>query len=321
MITLSKIAQLAHVSVSTASKAFTMSNEVNEHTREEIFKIAKELGCFRKFYNAKYPKYVAAVICPEIQSLHYSLALSMLQENLASQNWELCMTTTNFSKEAEQLLLNYYHHHTNVDAIIVIQGQIPITNTYEIPIISIDSCCPQPNVVSVKSDYEPAFAEAIDYFIKLGITSIGYLGEPKSLTREEMFKDLMSKKLGGYDDKYIAISDARFQKGGYRAMETLFERKDLPRAIICAYDYFAIGAIRCILDHGLSVPEDIAIIGVDDIPEAKYLNPPLSSINPLHEEVYKTAADSIIKLMNEESVDSDVTINSKLYLRKSSEIF
>lgn len=70
MITLSKIALLAHVSVATVSKAFSMSSEVNEQTREMIFDIAKKYGCFKKFFNAKYPKFVVAVICPEFQSLH-----------------------------------------------------------------------------------------------------------------------------------------------------------------------------------------------------------------------------------------------------------
>ena len=320
MITLSKLAKLAHVSVSTASKAFTMSNEVNEQTREEIFKVAKELGCFRKFYNAKYPKYMIAVICPELKSLHYSFALSTLQENLSIQNCEICVATTNFSLETEKLLLEYYHYHTNVDAIVVIQGKLPLTDSYEVPIIAVDSTCPQPNIVSIRPDYEASVAKVIEHFAKHGITNIGYLGETKSLGREIMFKEIMTKKLGGYNENHIIVSDQRFQKGGYAAMEELLKQKELPRALICAYDYFAIGAIRCILDHGMSVPEDFLVIGFDDLPEAKYLNPPLSSISPLHEEVYKTAANSIVKLINNEMIDMDITIGSKLYLRESSKI-
>lgn len=71
-MTLSKLAKLANVAVSTASKAFSMSGDINEQTREEIFRIARENGCFKKFFNAKYPKFVAAVICPEVNSRHYS---------------------------------------------------------------------------------------------------------------------------------------------------------------------------------------------------------------------------------------------------------
>ena len=83
MITLSRIAKLAHVSVSTVSKAFSMSPEVSEQTREMIFDIAKDHGCFKKYYKAKYPKHVIAVLCPEFKSRLYSQALSNLQAYLA----------------------------------------------------------------------------------------------------------------------------------------------------------------------------------------------------------------------------------------------
>ena len=62
MITLSKIAKLSHVSVSTVSQAFSGSSEVNEETRKLIFEIANQQNCFKKYYNAKYDKYVIAVI-------------------------------------------------------------------------------------------------------------------------------------------------------------------------------------------------------------------------------------------------------------------
>lgn len=67
MITLSKIAKLANVSVSTASKAFSGSTEVNEETREMIFDIAKKNECFKRFYNVKYPKLVIAIIVSIIE--------------------------------------------------------------------------------------------------------------------------------------------------------------------------------------------------------------------------------------------------------------
>ena len=71
MITLSKIAKLANVSVSTASKAFSGSTEVSEDTKELIFEIAKKHGCFKKFYNVKYPKLVIAIIVPEFRGTYY----------------------------------------------------------------------------------------------------------------------------------------------------------------------------------------------------------------------------------------------------------
>ena len=99
MITLSKIAKEAHVSVSTASKAFSGSPEVNEETRQLIFDVAKRYGCFKKFYNAKYSKFVIAIICPEFSSIHYANYLSFLRQSLAQQNCEVCVAESNFSAE------------------------------------------------------------------------------------------------------------------------------------------------------------------------------------------------------------------------------
>lgn len=320
MITLSKLAKLAHVSVSTASKAFSMSSEVNEQTREEIFKLAKELGCFKKFYNAKYPKYVIAVICPEFQSQYYSRTLSLLQKYLATQNCDVCVAATDFSSATEKLLLDYYNNYSNVDSIIIINGLTYIEDSYETPIISINPSMDQPQTTTIKINYENSMAEIFEHFKNHNVNTVGYLGEIRTTGKFKRYKRHMLQTYGHCAEEYVAISEQRFETGGYAAMNSLFERGSLPQAIICAYDYFAIGAIRCILDHGLSVPDDIAVVGIDNIPEAKYLNPPLSSISSRQEILCKIAVDTIMKLLNNETVDSEVTINSKLHLRKSSEI-
>ena len=78
-MTLTKLAKLANVSVSTASKAFSMSPEVNSETREMIFDKARELRCFKQFFSAKYPRLVVAVICPELESRYYSGAVGGLR--------------------------------------------------------------------------------------------------------------------------------------------------------------------------------------------------------------------------------------------------
>lgn len=320
MITLSKFAKLAHVSLSTASKAFSMSSEVNEQTREEIFKLAKELGCFKKFFNAKYPKYVIAIICPEFQSQYYSRIFSFLQEFLSERNCVLCAASTDFSFATEQSLLEYYNNYSDVDGIIIYNGECPIEDTYELPVVAINPKLSHPKIATIRTSSVLAMTETLEYFKTHNVDSIGYLGEKITKNRLALFKDQMLSAYGGYDEDLIAITEKRFEAGGYDAMETLFQRGKLPRALVCTYDYFAIGAIRCILDHGLSVPEDIAIVGHNNIPEAEYLDPPLSSVCPRHEVVCQTAADTILKLLNGKAVESEITINSKLHLRKSSEI-
>lgn len=94
----------------------------------------------------------------------------------------------------------------------------------------------------------------------------------------------------------------------------------IPRAIFCAYDYMAIGAIRYCWEHGLKVPEDVAIIGMDDIPENSYLNPPLSSINFNMDKICAIAAEAIIKRLTDPAFTLEEKVPATLHLRASSQL-
>ncbi len=324
MITLSKIAKLANVSVSTASKAFSGSAEVSEATRERIFEIAKEYNCFKKFYNAKYSKYVISILCPEFTSAYYNRYLSLIQKYLEKENCEICVASTGFSVETEKKLVEYYNQYARVDGIIIIGSRFnPETSQEyptEIPIVHMDPAFEHEGCVSVSDNLPVALHSGMEYLVKKHITNIGYIGERYTSKKNEYFRQYMAELELTTSEKHIVISNERFEAGGYAAMEQIFQSNTLPRAILCAYDDMAIGAIRCILDHGLSVPEDIAILGINDIPEAPYLNPPLASISSDTDEMCHVVATSIIRQINGEEVPRNIIFPSEFILRKSFEI-
>lgn len=320
MITLSKIAKAANVSVSTASKAFSGSSEVNEETRKMIFDIAKKYGCFKKFYNAKYPKYVIAIICPEFGSLYYTRYLSFLQKSLEKENCEICVAATNFSPDSEKSLLEYYYKYSEVDGIIVIGAKTAVTECNEIPVVFLNSIIEQNSSISISSNIKTALFESIDYLIKNNVDAIGFIGERLTDKKLNMFRQALNEKEIVLNESFISITEERFEAGGYSAMENLFLKKQLPRAVICAYDNMAIGAIKCIYNHGLTVPDDIAVLGMDDIPQTKFLNPPLASISIHTEEMCRIASQALIKQINGEYLKYNQVIDADFNLRKSFEI-
>ncbi len=319
MITLSKLAKLTHVSVSTVSKAFSMSSEVNPETREMIFEAAKKLGCFKKFYKAKYPKLVIAVICPEFRSRYYSVALYFIQKRLSEYNCEICVASTDFSESTEAELLEYYNRYTSVDGIIIINGKTKVAEDMEIPVATIDSAYNN-GVISVTSDFIPCIREAVDYFVENGVTDIGFIGETNTDTKLAMVCGVIEEKLGKTDSLLISVTDLRFEEGGFDAMEKFFESGKYPRAIICAYDHMATGAISCICEHGLRVPEDIAVMGMNDIGGSGYLNPPLSSINTHLDKVCNETADAMMEYLSGTISEKRITVLPEVIFRKSTEI-
>ena len=319
MITLSRIAKEAHVSVSTASKAFSGSTEISEETRELVFRVAKAHGCFKKFYNAKYPKLVIAVIAPEFSSMHYARYLALIQQQM--HNCELCVSTTNFSAECEKDLIDYYYKHSNADGMILIDLHPELPQAMEMPVVFLgntnitDALSRQS--AAVYCDMSQAMEDALGYLKSRGISSVGFLGESRTTGKADLFRRKMEEFGMPVQDGQILCMEHRFEDGGYRAVEMLLQKGAPPRALICAYDYMAIGAMRCLRDRGYRIPEDVAILGMDDLPEARYLEPPLASISSAPEQRCQMATDTILRLINGEETEKEMVIPAVIHLRRS----
>lgn len=318
-MTLSKLARLANVAVSTASKAFSMSDDINEQTREEIFRVARENGCFKKFFNAKYPKFVIALICPEVDSRHYSELCRYLQQRLQTRGCEICISSTEFSAAVTADMIEYYEKYSSVDAIILIDPPATVLPPHETPIISLGSRAHNADV-TLCLDYMTALKSALTDFKAAGISHIGFIGEPHTVTKLSAFKSAVSKIYGFTEEKYISVSDLRFEKGGCTAARALYSRGALPEAIICAYDDMALGAMRFFHDNGISVPDDIKVIGMDNILHSEYFVPSLSTIDYMNEEIAKTATESVFELLDGKTPAEIHNFSARLITRESSQI-
>ena len=318
-MTLSKLARLANVAVSTASKAFSMSDDINEQTREEIFRVARENGCFKKFFNAKYPKFVIALICPEVDSRHYSELCRYLQQRLQTRGCEICISSTEFSAAATADMIEYYEKYSSADAIILIDPPATVLPPHETPIISLGSRAHNADV-TLCLDYMTALKSALTDFKAAGISHIGFIGEPHTVTKLSAFKSAVSEIYGFTEEKYISVSDLRFEKGGCAAARALYSRGALPEAIICAYDDMALGAMRFFHDNGISVPDDIKVIGMDNILHSEYFVPSLSTIDYMNEEIAKSATESVFELLDGKTPDKIHNFSARLITRESSQI-
>lgn len=311
-MTLTKFAKLAHVSISTASKAFSMSDDISEQTREELFSLARECGCFKKFFNAKCPHLSIGLLIPEFTSYIYADCVGKLQNALKALDCELCVSATDFSAEREQELIEYFCKYSAVDGLILISPK-SVPAVLDLPAV----------ILSGKSGFsgeEAPLCRALEYLSEKGVRSVGFLGESRSVTRLRLFKNAMQKVFGTADESLIEISPLRFEQGGYAAMEAYFRRRTVPRAVFCAYDYMAIGAMRCIREHSLRIPEDIAVIGFDNISVDPFLDPPLASISENRGAICSLAAEAIVRRVLGEPDIQECPPPAELYLRRSFEV-
>ena len=319
-MTLTELARLAHVSTSTASKAFALSPEVNEQTRDMIFDVAKKNGCFKKFYRTEYPGLVFAVICPEFESTYYSAFISEMQKYLAKYNSEVSVAATGFSKETEERLIEYYERYQTVDGIILINGNTKIVQKNEIPMATVNCFTTAKGCINVNKDLQTPIKNAVYSWKSAGVESVGFIGEPHTNGRQKMVWQAVGEVYGSARKEYFVTAPERFERGGYLGAMELISRGNLPRALICAYDRVAVGAIRAFTEKGIRIPTDVAIIGIDDAPASEYSTPPLSSISHEIEDTCKKVATALISKIKGEEYESEIYVCCKLNERVSSKI-
>lgn len=292
---LSKLAQIANVSVSTVSKAFSDSNEISIQTKEHIFEIAKEYGCFDKYYKPKYSKKVISVICPEMLGIHYTQMATFLDNEISRNGGTMVLSVSDFSIEKQDELIDYYTRFSCVDGIIIIEPTGIIKNNTDIPIVQIGLDNESKNVDCVNVDAGEAMNIALKHLISNNCKRIGFVGEKYAKQEYGYFTSAMQRQGLPVDDKYISISDMRFYDAGYYGMNRFIDSNNIPDAIFAAYSHIAVGLLQRLKEEGILVPEDISVICMDDITSVPYSDINLACIKMHLDDVCATALDLLYR--------------------------
>ena len=317
-MTQKKLAELAGVSPATVSKAFNYSSEISDEQRKNIFDLAKKHGCFDKFSKGKYHKKVIAVLCPEIKSEFYNSIIADIEKRLSSVGAIMTLAITNFDAKTEKEYFEYYSKNERSDAIIVINPSSVFENPDSFPAVAMFSIQKQP-FDTLNVDLTQAMDDALTLLKEKGRKNIAFIGERYTSIKLERFKKAMEKNNLPLFDKFLYISDLRFENAGIWAAEEIVKSQKKPDAIIAAYDYIALGAMTALKQNGFKIPEDISIIGMDDIHVASYLDTPLTSIASHLDELCDMTVDIIFEKIKNKYyfLKQEVTINASLVIRDS----
>lgn len=316
-MTMKELAKLANVSVSTVSKAFSEADDISAETKAYIFQLAREYGCYGRYFKGKYHKKIVAIICPELIGNYYTCFIDCFRELIEAADGMCVVSADNFSPSKQAELIDYYIAYLKVDGLIVFNLNAPLKKAYDRPIVALFS-----NKASYVDFIQVDMRGALDYAVTLlmdyGHRKIAFLSETLTMAKEEHFLSAATNR--GCDDSIIVIrSRFRFEKAGEDGIRQLLERQPDTTAIICAYDRIAYGAIRQLEETGLRVPQDISIIGIDNISTSEYTKPTLTTIDTKPREVCQIAWELLQKKMQNSGygVRQTIVIQTKLIPRDS----
>ena len=324
MATLKDIAKIANVNVSTVSKALRNSSDLSDETKLIIRTIADELNY--PYSTDGTPKHsnLVGVILPDIISPYYNTALQSLQNKLLEYGYRVIVMYSLFNKDEEcacfkELIRN------RVSAVVCFSTNtvtpsrfrdLVQKSTTPVLLIGKDEDCDFCDNIYINR--WKSVQMAVDHLISLGHRRIAYLGEPLSTERRKAFSTAMMAQNIKIPSEYVVENDKRFEACGYEGMKTLLELPECPTAVFAAYDGIAIGAMRAIQEAGLSIPQDISIVGIDDSNIAKYLNVQLTSVTEPTHDLGDLAADLIMqKLSKRYRIMQNIKLPPTLKIRES----
>lgn len=279
-MTYRKLAQLIGVSPATVSKALSGSGEISSETAALIRRVAEEHGVIRPAYHREHRPKRVAVIVPEIVSIFYSAMATALTDYLAKRGFEASIMICGFTDERIYELLDLIESEKMADGAIMFSA-FKAPRRRGIPVVSISSFVGENRCDSVGVDLPGGIEDAINHLVSLGHRHIGYIGERNTREKQKSFMKLMEKRGLAVSERDMFVSSRRFEMIGVEGAEYFLRSRSCPTAFITAYDEVAIGAMHTFSQRGIKVPEDVSIIGINDIPSSAFTLAPLTTIKTL----------------------------------------
>ncbi|WP_266171202.1 LacI family DNA-binding transcriptional regulator [Dyella subtropica] len=306
--TVKEIAAIAKVSVATVSRALQRPEIVSEATRLRIHEVVKRLGytpnaLARNLRTARTRLIVA--LLPDIANPFFSEVIRGIEQVAYENGYSVLLGETQSSLVREQAY---------ADMVAARQADGIITMSHRVPAIPIDGRLPVVNaceyvkdseISSVYIDNVAAAGVAVDYLIMLGHRDIAFIAGPPSspicVDREQGYQLALQRAKIRANPALTTVGDFSIE-AGERAIELLLSQGQSFSAVFCSNDEMAIGAMRALSSHGLRVPEDISVVGFDDIRFARYTSPPLTTVAQPKNALGREAMTMMIELLNDPEV-------------------
>jgi LacI family transcriptional regulator len=324
-VTIQDVAETAGVSVSTVSRVLNNKVDVAEKTQQSVLRVIDELGyssslAARSMRSRK--TNLIGLVVPDI-GFPYSIEIMKgINQAIAESPFDLLVYTTgDIHKNATAFREQHYVTLLNksiTDGVIIVASAAADFSS-ESPIVSVDPHIANPNYPAILAKNYQGGVQAMEYLIKLGHRRIGFITGRRELESTERrlkaYLDVLEKNQIPVDPLLISQGDYT-SPVGYQCTRELLSLSSPPTAIFASNDQTALGTYQAIEELGLKVPDDVSVIGFDNISEAKYLG--LTTIDQRLSEMGYIATQMLIQLINgDELAEQTVKISTRLIERKS----
>jgi LacI family transcriptional regulator len=303
--TIHDVAKAAGVSVSTVSRVLNAKTDVASDTQDRVQAAIDQLGytsnlAARSMRSLR--KNLLGLVVPDIGWPYSIEVMKGVNRAIAESSFDLLVLTTGDIRKGgsaahEQHLISLLNNSMTDGVVIVASAAAELIT--DSPIVAVDPHVVNPNYPSIQGLSYQGAVDAVNYLISLGHRRIAFIsGRPEvgsAILRLNGYQDALTHAGISLDDALIVPGDFSTETG-YKCAHALLTMKDPPSAIFAANDQSAIGVFQAVEELKLRIPENVSVVGFDNISEAKYLG--LTTIDQALAEMGYVAIQMLIGLVN-----------------------
>ncbi len=305
-VTIKDVAKKAGVSIASVSRVINDSKPVAPETKEKILKVIEETG-YKPNAMARGLKKnesgLIGLITPDMENGTFAELVKGIESVIEKNSMNLIVSNSKGEIKRELKELHIFKEQ-QLDGIIF--SGVKFTkehkeyfDRYQVPTVIVSQKFPGSGLPYVDIDNFEAAYQAVKYLIENNHSKIALVHGP--LYDKSAGEERYNGYFAALEEAELAIDESFIEEGnftiksGYQAMEKIMaQNEELPTAVFAASDRMAIGVLDCCLDNGLQVPEDISIIGFDDIELATVVRPKLTSVRVDHSKMGEKSVELLL---------------------------
>jgi DNA-binding LacI/PurR family transcriptional regulator len=320
------VAKLAHVSIATVSRTINHVPTVNPKLAKRVWEAIRELNYFpntqaRALVSGR--SRMLGLIVSEITNPFFPELIQGFEDVAVENGYEILIGSTNYEPDRMQRCIRRVVER-NAEGVAVMTFGIeqPLLDQLadrNIPLVFVDVGPNRPGVSVLRVDYHHGIRQGVQHLAALGHRRIAFVTGPLRLHSAQSRVVAFKKALGECGipvDEALIVEGDHTMEGGMAASQKLMTHKDLPTAVMCSNDMLAIGVLHQLSRSGMRVPDDISVIGFDDIHMAAMMIPPLTSIQMSRTDL-ASGAVSALRGHLEGAPKREYKIDTRLVVRES----
>lgn len=326
-VTIKDLSKKTGYTIATISRALNDSPLVKDKTKKEILDAAEEIGYVRNDIArglVKKNSSTFGVIVPDITNPYFPLLVKGIQDALLKEGYHIFLCNSDWDEENEKRLINMLCE-SRVKGILMdpISDHVPQILSqigFPVPVVYLGNRPSDENANYVIIDNYKGARKATEYLIELGHERIAFIGAEENTfinrSRSNGYRDTMIKSFGGLDESLVRKSKYK-RENANQVIREMIEEGNVPTAVVACNDIIALGVMEAFQSSSFRVPEDVSVIGFDDIEYASLPGINLTTVREPRYQMGTMATEIILECIKDRNTKRQIIIEPELILRKT----